>query len=94
MMEEKTVERNFEQEVRELYEAKPQLRGEELPREVVRACAEGKNLTEAYEAYAEEQAIRQNSKAAAQAPVSSVTHGGSVDAKPEDAFLRGFNGAW
>ena len=93
-MEEKAVERDFEQEVRDLYEAKPQLRGEELPHEVVKACAEGKNLTQAYEDYANEQTRKQNARAAAQAPVRSVTLGGSVDAKPEDAFLRGFNGAW
>ena len=93
-MEEKTVERDFEQEVRDLYEAKPQLRGEELPREVVEACAGGKNLTEAYEAYADEQAQKQNVKAKAQAPVRSVTLGGTVDSKPEDVFLRGFQAAW
>ena len=93
-MEEKTTQRDFEQEVRQLYEAKPQLRGEELTQEVIKACAEGENLTKAYETYAEEAAQKQNTKAAAQAPVRSVTLGGSVDPKPEDAFLRGFNAAW
>ena len=93
-MEEKALERDFEQEVRELYEARPQLRGEQLPEEVVRNCAEGKNLSEAYEEYADKQAEKQNENAAAKAPVRSVTGGGSVGAKPEDAFLRGFNAAW
>ena len=89
-MEEKAVERDFEQEVRSLYEAKPQLRGEALPEAVVKACAEGKNLTEAYEEYAE----RQEKREVPMSPVRSVTLGGSVENKPEDAFLRGFNTAW
>lgn len=94
-MEEKAMERDFEGEVRELYEARPELRGEELPEPVVRACAvEGKKLSEAYDAYADEKAQDQNKKAARQAPVRSVTRGGSVEAMPEDAFLRGFNAAW
>ena len=94
-MEEKVVERDFEQEVKELYDARPELEGEELPQEVLKACAvEGKKLSEAYDAYAEEAADKQNKKAARQAPVRSVTRGGSVDAKPEDSFLRGFNAAW
>lgn len=89
-MEEKAVERDFEQEVHALYEERPQLRGEPLPEEVVKACAEGKNLSDAYGEYAE----KQERKSVPQAPVRSVTGGGSVENKPEDAFLRGFNTAW
>ena len=94
-MEEKAVERDFEQEVKELYDARPELKGEALPEDVVRACAvEGKRLSEAYDTYAEEAAEKQNKKSAAQAPVRSVTRGGGVDARPEDTFLRGFNEVW
>lgn len=93
-MEEKMTQRDFEQEVKSLYTEKPELRGEALPEAVVKACVDGKKLSEAYDAYADEQAQTQNAKAARQAPVRSVTRGGSVDAKPEDAFLRGFNEAW
>ena len=93
-MEETVVQRDFEQEVKALYEANPSLRGEALPDPVIKACAGGKKLSEAYDAYAQEQAQAQNEKAARQAPVRSVTRGGSVEAKPEDAFLRGFNEAW
>ena len=82
--------RNFEQEVHDLYEDKPELRGKELPEEVVKACAEGKNLSEAYGEYEK----TQEKKTAPMSPVRSVTLGGSVDPKPEDAFLRGFNTAW
>lgn len=89
-MEEKATERDFEKEVHDLYEARPHLRGEQLPEEVVKACAEGKNLSDAYGEYAKKQA----EKPAPMAPVRSVTLGGSVDSKPEDAFLRGFNTAW
>ena len=89
-MEEKATERDFEKEVRELYDARPELRGETLPEEVVRSCVKGKNLSEAYGEYAE----KQSAKPAPSAPVRSVTMGGSVENKPEDAFLRGFNTAW
>lgn len=91
-MEEKTMERDFEQEVRQLYEERPELRGEQLPEQVVKQCVEGKPLREAYADYTARQDEPQ--KPAANAPVKSVTHGGSVDTKPEDAFLRGFQSAW
>lgn len=92
-MEETVMTRDMEGEVRALYEAHPELKGEELPEEVVTACAvEGKELTKAYEAYAEERESKKTP--AAHAPVRSVTRGGSVDARPADAFLRGFDAAW
>ena len=92
-MEEQTVQRDMEGEVRALYEAHPELKGEALPEEVVTACAvEGKALTEAYAAYAE--AREEKKKPSVYAPVRSVTRGGSVSAQPADAFLRGFDTAW
>lgn len=99
-------ERDFDAEVRELFAARPELRGGELPTEVLMACAGGKNLTDAYNDYAKSQrqdadslrkenrVLRQNARAAAQAPVRGVTRGGGTNAKPEDAFLRGFNAGW
>ena len=101
-----TEERDFDAEVRALFTARPELRGGELPKEVLLACAGGKNLTDAYNDYAraqkqdadslrkENRVLRQNAKAAAQAPVRGVTRGGGPDAKPEDAFLKGFNSGW
>lgn len=93
-MEEKITERDFETQVQALYEARPELKGEALPREVLKACVEGKELSEAYEAYADEKAQSQNRHSAARAPVRSVTRGGSVDTAPEDPFLRGFHSEW
>lgn len=90
-MEEQTQQRDFKQEVTELYEKRPELRGEPLPKDVVKACVEGKPLSEAYTEYSEQQAQAQNEKAARHAPVRSVTAGGSAAIMPEDAFLRGFN---
>ena len=99
-------ERDFGAEVQALFLARPELRGGELPREVLMACVDGKPLTEAYSDYAkaqrqeaeslrqENRVLRQNAKAAAQAPVRGVTRGGGTNAKPEDAFLRGFNSGW
>ena len=74
-MEEKAVERDFEKEVHDLYEAKPELRGKQLPEEVVKACVEGENLCDAYGAYAQ----KQTEKPAPMAPVRSVTLGGGVE---------------
>lgn len=93
-MEEVKQERNFEQEVRQLYEQRPELREKTLPDEVVKACVDGKNLTEAYGDYVNEKAEKQNVSAARRAPVKGVTKGGSVSTQPEDAFLRGFNSGW
>ena len=101
-----TAGRDFDTEVRDLFAARPELRGSELPAQVLVACAGGKNLTDAYNEYAKSQKqdaedlrkenriLRQNAKAAAQAPVRGVTRGGGPDAKPEDAFLKGFNSGW
>ena len=95
--------RDFETEVKALYEARPELRGSLLPEEVATACVRGRSLTEAYNEYAgrqrsesadlrkENRVLRQNARAAAQAPVRGVSRGGSANTKPEDAFLRGFN---
>lgn len=91
-MEEQKMERDFEQEVRELYEEHPDLRGGALPEAVITACVGGTNLKEAYAAYSEEK--KEAEKPAPKAPVSGVTRGGSVSSKPEDAFLRGFNSTW
>ena len=91
--------RAFDQEIRTLLEARPELRGEALPEEVVQACVRGKSVTEAYNAYArarhrEERTRQQNEAAAARAPVRGVTRGGSTNPKPEDPFLRGFRQEW
>lgn len=89
---EEVLTRDLEGEVRALYEERPELKGEALPEEVVTACAvEGKELKAAYDAYAE---ARQEKRPPAYAPVRSVTRGGSVEAKPGDAFLKGFDAAW
>lgn len=83
--------RAFEQEVHELLAARPELRGEELPKEVVDACIRGKTVTEAYNDYAREQKTKSRPAAA---PIRGVTRGGSVQTGPEDAFLRGLQTEW
>ena len=93
-MEEVKQERDFEQEVRELYEDRPELRGEELPEDVIRAVVKGKNLSEAYADYDHRKKEEKKAADTAKAPVKGVTHGGSVSTQPEDAFLRGFSSAW
>ncbi len=101
--EEQSGERDYGEEVRALFAARPELRGRELPEQVLRSCVEGKSLTEAYSDYAQSQSrdaeslrrenriLRQNARAAAQAPIRGVTRGGAAEQKPEDPFLRGFN---
>jgi len=91
-MEEKMQQRDFEQEVHALYEARPELRGEQLPEDVLKACVAGETLTDAYASYEQEKQAK--SKPVRQAPVKGVTRGGSVSSQPEDAFLRGFNSTW
>ena len=95
----KPVERDFAEEVRALYEARPELRGEQLPEEVTMACVRGVPLKDAYAAYAKKQnrtrlVQEQNSRAEAKAPVRGVSRGGSIGSQAEDAFLKGFNEAW
>ena len=98
--------RDYASEVQALFAARPELRGGELPQQVMLDCVGGKRLTDAYNDYAktqrqdaaalrrENRILRQNAKAAAQAPVRGVTRGGSAAAKPEDDFLKGFNAGW
>ena len=89
-----------------MYESRPELRGRELPEEVVQVCIGGQTLQEAYSGYAarqrqeadalrkENRILRQNAKAAAKAPIRGISRGGSVPARPEDAFLKGFQAEW
>lgn len=93
-MEEVKQGRDFEQEVRQLYEEHPDLRGEELPEDVVKAVVEGKNLSEAYKDYTTQEEKQREEQEKRRAPVKGVTRGGSVDTQPEDIFLRGFSQAW
>lgn len=100
------AERDYGSEVRELFTQRPELRGEQLPEEVLQACVEGKPLKAAYDEFArrqraeaaalrkENRILRENAKTAARTPVRGVTRGGSVHAQPEDPFLRGFNSQW
>lgn len=88
-------ERDYGQEVEALYAARPELKGQELPDSVVRACVAGEDLSQAYAAYENQVRIeRQNTEAAAKAPIRGVTMGGGTDQKAEDIFLRGFNSQW
>lgn len=92
-------QRDYAAEVASLYAARPELRGTELPEEVVAACVRGTSLTQAYTDFArrqrEETRLRQREVRAPRRPtVKSVTQGGGAAAQGEDAFLRGFNTGW
>ena len=92
-------QRDYAAEVASLYAARPELRGTELPEEVVAACVRGTSLTQAYTDFArrqrEEARLRQREARAPRRPaVKSVTQGGGAAAQGEDAFLRGFNTGW
>ena len=82
--------RDYAAEVKALYEARPELRGEQLPDEVVAACVRGTSLTQAYTDFArrqrEEARLRQREARAPRRPaVKSVTQGGGAAAQGEDA---------
>lgn len=97
--------RDFAAEARVLMEARPDLAGKALPKEVVNACVtQGKSLLVAYSEYEvaqqkaeadklrrENEVLKQNAASAARAPVSGVTGGGAVNTEPEDDFMKGFN---
>ena len=99
------VDRDYQAEVEELLQARPQLRGQALPDAVSRAAVEGdKRLLLAYLDYeaqqvqAENERLRkeneiykQNAATAARSPVRGVSGGGATDLKPSDPFLDGFN---
>lgn len=92
-------QRDYAAEVASLYAARPELRGTELPQEVVAACVRGTSLTQAYTDFArrqrEEARLRQREARTPRRPaVKSVTQGGAAAAQGEDAFLRGFNTGW
>ena len=99
------VDRDYQAEVEELLQARPQLRGQALPDAVSRAAVEGdKRLLLAYLDYEAQQAqaenerlrkeneiYKQNAATAARSPVRGVSGGGATDLKPSDPFLDGFN---
>ena len=99
------VDRDYQAEVEELLQARPQLRGQALPDAVSRAAVEGdKRLLLAYLDYEAQQAqaenerlrkeneiYKQNAATAARSPVRGVSGGGVTDLKPSDPFLDGFN---
>lgn len=103
-------ERNFKQEVADLFRAYPAARTERIPEEVINdALSMNKPLVQAYadwkartasakatRAERENKILKQNQAAAARAPVSRVTGGGKTDTRPVDDFLRGFeeDSAW
>lgn len=97
-------ERNIQAEAQELIVARPDLKMQQLPMEVVEAWRNGENLLNAYNRYEarqkeaenqklkkENNILKQNAAAAAKAPVKGVTGGAPTDTEPEDPFLKGFD---
>ena len=96
--------RDAKAEVDQLLAVKPELRGKQMPPEVISAWTDGKNLLQAYTEYeaeksrseaerlrAENNIHKQNAANAAKAPVKSVSSGGATNNKGEDDFMKGFN---
>lgn len=96
--------RDANAEVEQLLAVKPELRGKQMPPEVISAWTSGKNLLQAYTEYeaeksrseaerlrAENNIHKQNAANAAKAPVKSVSSGGASNNKGEDDFMKGFN---
>lgn len=104
---ETAAQRDYQAEVEELLQARPNLRGQALPDAVSRAAVQDdKRLLLAYldyeakQAQAENERLRkeneiykQNAATAARSPVRGVSGGGVTDLKPSDPFLDGFNAA-
>lgn len=96
--------RDYQKEIAELLAYKPELVGQQIPEEVVKATEDGTPYLYAYLKYenqrvtaANEQTkkenniYKQNAASAARAPVKGVSGGGETDTKPTDNFLVGFN---
>ena len=97
-------ERDIQAEAKELIVARPDLKMQQLPTEVVDAWRSGENLLNAYNRYEarqkeaenqklkkENNILKQNAAAAAKAPVKGVSGGAPTDTEPEDPFLKGFD---
>lgn len=97
-------DRDIQAEAQELIVARPDLKMQQLPMEVVEAWRNGENLLNAYNRYEarqkeaenqklkkENNILKQNAAAAAKAPVKGVTGGAPTDTEPEDPFLKGFD---
>ena len=97
-------QRDFKPEVAELMEAYPELKGKQVPQEVVDAALKGKTLLVAYTQYLQRQmqadrarlqkenkTLKQNAEAAKRAPVRGVSKGSPTNETAEDPFLKGFN---
>lgn len=97
-------ERDIQAEAKELIVARPDLKMQQLPAEVVEAWRSGENLLNAYNRYEarqkeaenqklkkENNILKQNAAAAAKAPVKGVSGGAPTDTEPEDPFLKGFD---
>lgn len=96
--------RDFKAEVSGLLFTHPELRGTQLPDEVVQDCVvNGMSLDRAYEKYSRKQAeaetkalkaenktLKQNAETARRAPVRGVSKGGAAANAPDDPFLAGF----
>lgn len=96
--------RDFQREVQELLNKRPDLKDKRLPDEVVQSCVRGTPLIAAYMEYEvrqekaeserlrkENQILKQNAASATKAPVSGTRGGGATDTEPVDDFLKGFN---
>ena len=100
-------ERDYAGEVRKLLEYCPELRGQQIPDEVVAEFTKGSDLVQAYREYERRSYIKQygdnakaakdiydarhNEEMAMRAPVKGVYGGGAADTSPSDDFLAGFN---
>lgn len=99
--------RDYSGEVKRLLEYCPELKGQQIPEEVVAEFTNGRDLVQAYREYERRSYIKQygdnakmareiyarqhNSEAAMKAPVKGVYGGGAADTSPSDDFLAGFN---
>ena len=100
-------DRDYSGEVRKLLEYCPEMKGRQIPDEVVADFTMGKDLVQAYREYErrsyikqygentkasrEREAMRQNAQTSLKAPVRGVYGGGATDTSPSDDFLAGFN---
>ena len=99
--------RDYGGEVKKLLEYCPELKGQQIPDEVIAEFTKGRDLVQSYRDYERRSYIKQygdntkterekyemlhNAETAMRAPVRGVYGGGATDTSPSDDFLAGFN---
>jgi hypothetical protein len=95
--EEQKAKEQKDKEYEEFLQAYPNVKAEEIPKEVFEATKDGKSLLNAYTEYENKvlkekiKQMEQNNKNASNSVVTPTSDGSSTEQQSKDAFLEGFD---